>query len=46
MCTDTNILLPEDSRAAEEAEARRALGRQILLDAERLIVDWNARQES
>jgi hypothetical protein len=44
--TDTSIHLPEDSRAAEEAKARRALGRQILLVAERLIVDWNARQES
>ncbi len=25
---------------------RRTLGPQILIDAERLIVDWNARQES
>jgi hypothetical protein len=31
--------------AAKEAEARRALGRQILEDAERLISTWNARQE-
>jgi hypothetical protein len=31
--------------AAKEAEARRALGPQILEDAERLIATWNARQE-
>jgi hypothetical protein len=31
--------------AAKEAEARRALGRQILEDAEHLIATWNARQE-
>jgi hypothetical protein len=30
--------------AAKEAEARRALGRQILEDAERLVEAWNARQ--
>ncbi|MGA8615181.1 MAG: hypothetical protein WB760_26580 [Xanthobacteraceae bacterium] len=38
----------ESERAAataKEAEARRALGRQILEDAERLITTWNARQE-
>jgi hypothetical protein len=32
--------------AAKEAEARRALGRQILGDAERLVSAWNARQEA
>ncbi len=32
--------------AAKEAEARRALGPQILEDAERLIATWNARQEA
>jgi hypothetical protein len=32
--------------AAKEAEARRALGRQILEDAERLVSAWNARQEA
>ena len=32
--------------AAKEAEARRALGPQILADAERLIATWNARQEA
>jgi hypothetical protein len=31
--------------AAKEAEARRALGRQIVEDADRLIATWNARQE-
>jgi len=31
--------------AAKEAEARRALGRQILEDAKRLIAAWNARRE-
>jgi hypothetical protein len=31
--------------AAKEAEARRALGSQILADAERLVTTWNARQE-
>ena len=31
--------------AAKEAEARRALGPQILEDAEHLITTWNARQE-
>ena len=31
--------------AAKEAKARRALGRQIVEDAERLIATWNARQE-
>ena len=31
--------------AAKEAEARRALGPQILEDAERLVATWNARQE-
>jgi hypothetical protein len=29
--------------AAKEAEARRALGRQILEDAKRLVSAWNAR---
>jgi hypothetical protein len=32
--------------AAKEAEARRALGRQVLEDAERLVSAWNARQEA
>ena len=32
--------------AAKEANARRALGRQIVEDAERLIATWNARQEN
>ena len=32
--------------AAKEAEARRALGPQILTDAEHLIATWNARQEA
>src|ERR1700683_4486763 len=32
--------------AAKEAEARRALGRQILEDAERVVSAWNARQEA
>ena len=32
--------------AAREAEARRALGPQILADAEHLIATWNARQEA
>jgi hypothetical protein len=32
--------------AAKEAEARRALGRQILEDAKRLVSAWNARQEA
>jgi hypothetical protein len=32
--------------AAKEAEARRALGPQILADAERLVSTWNARQEA
>jgi hypothetical protein len=31
--------------AAKEAEARRALGPQILADAVRLVAAWNARQE-
>jgi hypothetical protein len=31
--------------AAKEAEARRALGPQILADAEHLVAVWNARQE-
>jgi hypothetical protein len=31
---------------AQEAEAGRALGPQILADAERLIATWNARQEA
>jgi hypothetical protein len=44
VCADTGILLPEDSRGRRGS--RRALGSQILVDAERLIVDWNARQES
>jgi hypothetical protein len=30
--------------AAKEAEARRALGPQILADAEQLVATWNARQ--
>jgi hypothetical protein len=34
------------SVAAKEAEARRALGPQILADAERLVSTWNARQEA
>jgi hypothetical protein len=32
--------------AAKEAAARRALGTQILEDAEHLIATWNARQEA
>jgi hypothetical protein len=32
--------------AAQEAEARRALGPQILADAERLVATWNARQQA
>jgi hypothetical protein len=32
--------------AAKEAEARRALGPQILADAKHLIATWNARQEA
>jgi hypothetical protein len=32
--------------AAQEAEARRALGPQILGDAECLVAAWNARQEA
>lgn len=32
--------------AAQEAEARRALGPQILADAEHLVATWNARQEA
>jgi hypothetical protein len=32
--------------AAKEAAARRALGRRVLEDAERLIATWNARQEA
>jgi hypothetical protein len=32
--------------AAKQAEARRALGPQILADAEHLIATWNARQEA
>lgn len=32
--------------AAKEAEARRALGPQILADAEHLVATWNARQEA
>lgn len=32
--------------AAKEAEARHALGPQILEDAERLVKTWNARQEA
>jgi hypothetical protein len=31
--------------AAKAAEARRALGRQVVDDAERLVAHWNARQE-
>jgi len=31
--------------AAKAAEARRALGRQVVDDVERLVADWNARQE-
>jgi len=31
--------------AAKEAAARRALGQQVVDDAERLVADWNARQE-
>jgi|SRR5579863_4491079 len=34
------------AKAANEAEARRALGPQILADAEKLIASWNARQEA
>jgi hypothetical protein len=34
------------AKAAKEAEARRALGPQILADAEKLIASWNARQEA
>jgi hypothetical protein len=30
--------------AAQEAEARRALGTQIVDDAKRLVADWNERQ--
>ena len=33
-------------RYRKEAEARRALGRQILEDAERLVSTWSARQEA
>src|ERR1700689_2737180 len=32
--------------AAKEAEARRALGPQILADAEHLMTTWNARHEA
>jgi hypothetical protein len=32
------------AKAAKQAQARRALGRQIEEDAERLIADWNERQ--
>ena len=32
--------------AAKEAQAQRALGQQIVEDAERLIAAWNARQEA
>ena len=32
--------------AAKESEARRALGPQILADAEHLVATWNARQEA
>jgi hypothetical protein len=32
--------------AAKEAAARRALGPQMLEDAERLVLTWNARQEA
>jgi hypothetical protein len=32
--------------AAKEAAARRALGRQVLEDAERLVLAWNARQQA
>ena len=32
--------------AAREAEARRALGPEILEDAQRLIATWNTRQEA
>ena len=38
----------ESERAAamaKAAEACRALGRQVVDDAERLVADWNARQE-
>jgi hypothetical protein len=31
--------------AAKEAEARRALGPQIMADAAHLVTTWNARQE-
>jgi hypothetical protein len=34
------------AKATQEAEARRALGPQILADAEHLIATWNARQEA
>ena len=32
------------ARAAQEAEARRQLGQQIIEDAKRLVTDWNERQ--
>jgi hypothetical protein len=32
--------------AAKKAQARRALGRQVLEDAERLVATWNARQDA
>jgi len=44
-----NKRLMESERAtvaAKEAEARRALGSQILADAEHLVATWNARQEA
>jgi hypothetical protein len=40
------LMESERAVAAKEAEARRALGRQILEDAERLVSAWNARQEA
>lgn len=35
-----------NAAAAKEAEARRALGPQLLKDAKRLVETWNARQEA
>jgi hypothetical protein len=34
------------SAAEKEAEARRALGPQMLADSEKLIATWNSRQEA
>jgi hypothetical protein len=31
--------------AAKSAESRRALGPQVVIDAERMVADWNTRQE-